>query len=65
MKKPGIELKKHASKPASKWYLAKLVLYITILVILGIVFVRKMNQNKTQVDQTKIKEIEGVTINTD
>jgi len=65
MKKPGIDLKKHVAKPASKWYLAKLALYITILIILGIVFVRQLKSNKMDVNEKKINEIEGVRITTE
>ena len=65
MKKPRIDLKKHVVKPASKWYLAKLALYVTILIILGVFFVRQLKSNKTDVKEKKINEIEGVRITTE
>ena len=64
MIKRPFDLKRHVSAPVSKWHLLKLVLYITVLTILGVVYwrqVSKLDPPKTE----KINQIEGVTISTE
>lgn len=61
MEKRKIDLKKHASEKASKWYLVKLIFYIICITVLAVIMYfqyRKMIEPK----ETNSTEIQGVTI---
>lgn len=55
-----VDFKKYAAKPASKWYLARIVFYIVLLT--GLLFFFFSQNGKKKVDLKEVKEIDKVKV---
>ncbi|MDX2362533.1 MAG: hypothetical protein QNK23_17125 [Crocinitomicaceae bacterium] len=56
-----VDFKRHTSPPVSKWFLLKIITYVVILIVLG-VLVYSLSQKTTIKDESEVVEIEGVSL---
>ena len=57
-----IDFKRHTSPPASKWYLIRIIIYVVLLLVAGIIIYSVYQKRDGLQEVQDVVEIEGVSV---